>query len=130
MRIVCLNIRHGGGKRSPQILDWLNGQSADFVLLNEWRSNGSGAFLKTAMEETGYTCIVETKGAAANGLLAASMRAFSISSLKPAACPNGEIVAADFEILVLKNRYGRLLTAALVIELRSGFIRDPGVFGK
>ena len=35
-----------------------------------------------------------------------------------------------FEILVLKNRYGRLLTAPLVIELRSGFIRDPGVFGK
>jgi replicative DNA helicase len=35
-----------------------------------------------------------------------------------------------FEILVLKNRYGRLITAPLIIELRSGYIRDPGVFGK
>ncbi|MBL9096917.1 MAG: hypothetical protein JNK07_08320 [Alphaproteobacteria bacterium] len=38
--------------------------------------------------------------------------------------------ANPFEILVLKNRYGRLVMAPLVIELRSGYIRDPGVFGK
>lgn len=38
--------------------------------------------------------------------------------------------ANPFEIIVLKNRYGRLLTAPMVIELRSGFIRDQGVFGK
>ena len=38
--------------------------------------------------------------------------------------------ANPFEILVLKNRYGRLVTAPLVIELKSGYIRDQGVFGK
>lgn len=38
--------------------------------------------------------------------------------------------ASPFEILVLKNRYGRLVTAPLIIELRSGYIRDQGVFGK
>ena len=38
--------------------------------------------------------------------------------------------ANPFEILVLKNRYGRLVTAPMVIELKSGYIRDQGVFGK
>ena len=38
--------------------------------------------------------------------------------------------ASPFEILVLKNRYGQLVTAPLVIELKSGYIRDQGVFGK
>jgi len=38
--------------------------------------------------------------------------------------------ANPFEILVLKNRYGRLVTAPLIIELKSGYIRDQGVFGK
>lgn len=38
--------------------------------------------------------------------------------------------ANPFEILVLKNRYGRLVTASLIIELKSGYIRDQGVFGK
>ncbi len=38
--------------------------------------------------------------------------------------------ASPFEILVLKNRYGRLITAPMIIELKSGYIRDQGVFGK
>jgi replicative DNA helicase len=38
--------------------------------------------------------------------------------------------ANPFEILVLKNRYGRLVTAPMIIELKSGYIRDQGVFGK
>jgi replicative DNA helicase len=38
--------------------------------------------------------------------------------------------ANPFEILVLKNRYGRLITAPMIIELKSGYIRDQGVFGK
>lgn len=38
--------------------------------------------------------------------------------------------ANPFEILVLKNRYGPLVTAPLIIELKSGYIRDQGVFGK
>ena len=38
--------------------------------------------------------------------------------------------ANPFEILVLKNRFGRLVTASLIIELKSGYIRDQGVFGK
>lgn len=38
--------------------------------------------------------------------------------------------AGPFDLAVLKNRYGQLGLAALVMESRTGFLRDPGVFGR
>lgn len=34
-----------------------------------------------------------------------------------------------FDLSVLKNRYGQLAMASLVLESRTGLLRDPGVFG-
>ena len=38
--------------------------------------------------------------------------------------------AGPFEVNVMKNRFGELSIAPLVLEARSGYIRDPGVFGR
>ena len=38
--------------------------------------------------------------------------------------------AGPFEVAVIKNRHGELGIAPLILESRSGFIRDPGVFGR
>jgi replicative DNA helicase len=38
--------------------------------------------------------------------------------------------AGPFDLGVMKNRYGQLGVASLILESRSGFIRDAGVFGK
>ena len=38
--------------------------------------------------------------------------------------------AGPFEVGVMKNRHGTLSSAALVLEAHTGFLRDPGVFGR
>jgi replicative DNA helicase len=38
--------------------------------------------------------------------------------------------AAPFDIAILKNRYGQLALATVVLESRTGYLRDPGVFGR
>jgi len=38
--------------------------------------------------------------------------------------------AGPFDLAVLKNRYGQLGLATLVLESRTGYLRDPGVFGR
>ena len=75
----------------------MNDQFADFILLTEWRSNASGAFLKVALENAGYIAFCETRSATANGILVAAKRAFSTSRVTPPNSPNGEIVAADLD---------------------------------
>jgi exodeoxyribonuclease-3 len=97
MKVVSLNIRHGGGKRLRQIMAWLNAQHADFILLTEWRANASGAFLKAALEDNGYISFGEARDSAANGVLVSAKRPFSTSRLTPKVSTNGEIIAADLE---------------------------------
>lgn len=98
MRFVSLNIRHGGGTRSPEILKWLDSKSADFILLTEWRKNANGLLLKAAIETKGYSTVGKSGGASSNGLLVASNCPFTTLDLTPEASPNGEILAADLDI--------------------------------
>ena len=97
MKLVSLNIRHGGGARVPQLLAWLKAQYADFILLTEWRPNTAGLRLKNELEEIGYGCEGESDGPTANGLLIASKRPFETIDLTPQASPNGEVLAVDLE---------------------------------
>jgi len=39
MKIVTLNIRHGGGTRVPVILEYLDSQNGDVIVLTEFREN-------------------------------------------------------------------------------------------
>ena len=97
MRFVSLNIRHGGGTRSPNILAWLDTQSADLVLLTEWRANTNGLRIKAAIEDKGYTSVGESGGPSSNGLLIASNGPFTTLNLTPVNSPKGEILAADLD---------------------------------
>jgi exonuclease III len=83
VKIVSLNIRHGGGARVPQLSVWLKAHSADFILLTEWRANANGLRLKNELQEIGYKCEGESDGPAANGLLIGSKRPFETLDLTP-----------------------------------------------
>jgi hypothetical protein len=39
MKIVTLNIRHGGGTRVPVILEYLDSQNGDVIVLTEFHEN-------------------------------------------------------------------------------------------
>jgi rRNA maturation protein Rpf1 len=52
--IVALNIQHGGGKRTPELIEWLRIQNADIVVLSEWRNNPNGLAIEAALKSDGY----------------------------------------------------------------------------
>jgi len=98
MKLVALNIRHGGGSRSAGILGWIRDQAPDFILLTEWRKSAKGLVLQGAIQTLGYSVVGGSDGASSNGLLVASTRPFRTIDLTPIASATGKILAADLEI--------------------------------
>lgn len=91
MRIASLNIRHGGGRRIPNIIDWVDKADADFVVLTEWRPNQCGTLLAGSMQDRGYSTQGISRAPSSNGILVASRCSQLLSSLTPEAAMRGEI---------------------------------------
>lgn len=53
MRLLTLNIRHGGGSRHRELATFIAESAADVVVFTEYRSNKVGLALRTAMREQG-----------------------------------------------------------------------------
>jgi exodeoxyribonuclease III len=97
MRIILLNVRHGGGYRAPKLLDWLTLLAADLVVIPEWRNNTPGGVIKGAFEARGY--YVATQCASdirANGILVAAKQTFRTTRITPLGTNKGELMLADF----------------------------------
>ncbi|MDF1719643.1 MAG: endonuclease/exonuclease/phosphatase family protein [Minwuia sp.] len=54
MRIVSLNIRHGGGARTPALADYLIGADADVLAVTEFRLGKTGSLLTERLADAGY----------------------------------------------------------------------------
>ena len=54
MRLLTLNIRHGGGKRVDSIVNFLSRFSADVIVLTEYKENSNAPTFKTRLFELGY----------------------------------------------------------------------------
>ena len=55
MRILTLNLRHGGGVRMPGLQGWLLRQRAQVLVLTEFRNNAAGLELLAALCRGGLT---------------------------------------------------------------------------
>jgi exodeoxyribonuclease-3 len=66
MKIVTLNIRHGGGTRVPVILEYLDSQNGDVIVLTEFRENANATVIPS-------------------GLLAQGLAHFAAASIAPKA---------------------------------------------
>jgi exodeoxyribonuclease III len=53
VRIVSLNIRHGGGKRIAGLADWLATKNPSVVVLPEWRNNVWGQQIRERLTDGG-----------------------------------------------------------------------------
>lgn len=53
MRLLTLNIRHGGGARRRGLAEFIAAQAADVVVLTEYRANATGQALRKVMSEYG-----------------------------------------------------------------------------
>ncbi len=101
MKIVSLNIRHGGGKRTSQILDWIVRMDADVCILCEWRSNLSGLAIQRVLQESGYQTAGYSRSSSENGVLVATRSDAICSRLTPEASTKGEIVRVTISSLSL-----------------------------
>jgi exodeoxyribonuclease-3 len=54
MKLITLNIRHGGGKRVPRILEYLRALNADVIVLTEFRENSNAIALRAGLGESGF----------------------------------------------------------------------------
>ena len=54
MKLACWNIRHGGGKRSPEIVGNLLSHSPDAIILTEFRLNPTGDQIRSLLADAGF----------------------------------------------------------------------------
>lgn len=54
MRLLTLNLRHGGGRRMPALLAHLLRHEADVLVLSEHRHNAASALLREGLAAAGY----------------------------------------------------------------------------
>ena len=97
MRIILLNVRHGGGPRAHKLLDWLNSMDTDLVVIPEWRNNTPGGVIEKSFEVRGYYVATQcASGIRANGILVAAKQTFRPTRITPLGTNKGELMLADF----------------------------------
>jgi exodeoxyribonuclease III len=73
MRLLALNLRHGGGRRMPALLAHLLRHEADVLVLCEHRHNAASALLREGLAAAGYGHVAASPGTPRqNHLLVAS----------------------------------------------------------
>ncbi len=96
MRLISMNIRHGGGKRVSSILAWLENQKPDFIVLPEWRSSNDTE-LSSSLENQGFKLAKFSRGGNKdNGVLFAAKEKLEAKRVTPLPTERGELVLARF----------------------------------
>lgn len=89
VRLLCWNIRHGGGFRIARIHAAIRSYRADIVVLTEFRENPSGLLLRESLAADGLVFQVTSQPPhRTNGVLIAAREPFEI-------CREGEDVPSD-----------------------------------
>jgi exodeoxyribonuclease-3 len=94
--IVALNILHGGGKRTSALIEWLQEQSADIVVLSEWRNNPNGLAIEAALKSGGYHVLSQDR-TVSNGVLIAARESFDAVAVTPPDAPVGVLLKARWK---------------------------------
>jgi len=111
MRILSLNIRHGGGSRAQSLLDWMFHHTPDVVVLPEWRNNRIGQGILKTFRAEGFTAATAFRhDTVANGLLIAAKQAFDFQRITLRASEKGELLRAEipFGLRVLAGYFPQL----------------------
>lgn len=109
MRIVTLNIQHGGGTRVGAIVAWLVAQAADVVVLSEYRAGPKGDALRASLAEAGYR--QQFPGRADAGVNSVLVAARSVArAIRPevASVDAGRIVITEIEGIRIAGVYFNL----------------------
>jgi exodeoxyribonuclease-3 len=96
MRVVSLNIRHGGGHRISPLTDWLAARDASAIVVTEWRNNLPGACMIDRLGQNGFEWISPSKtNPQSNTVLLAAKGIKTSQLITPPASPMGDLMLAD-----------------------------------
>ena len=107
MRIVALNIRHGGGPRILPIVEYLKSKDPDVVVVSEFRENSNAIVLRRAMLD----CGLDSFAAATTKLRENSVGVFARSQFQAKTFPElgikhtHRVIAAQFSSLTIYGVY-------------------------
>jgi exodeoxyribonuclease-3 len=97
MKIVALNIRHGGGARMERIAAWLDDHTADVLVLGEFRDNAVGSALRARLGARGWHMASAGVAPGVNGVLVASRRPMEAAGLTPDEATTGAMLLATLD---------------------------------
>jgi exonuclease III len=96
MRIVSLNIRHGGGNRISRLADWIETIDPSVVVIPEWRNNGSGKILRDRLTEAGFRTVATARATTKiNSVLLAAIGLTESREVTPPTSPAGDLILID-----------------------------------
>lgn len=97
MRLVTLNLRHGGVRHMPAVLDKLLGYKADLLVLTEFRNNPTGAALREALAGKGLVHQQVSHGEPrSNAVLVAAKAGFRAAPRKLLRFDKGRMISVRF----------------------------------
>ena len=97
MRVLCLNVRSGGGTRWDFILEFVHASDPDIVIFTEWRRGASPSRAEewAASRRMRWACAND--GATRNGVLIAARITFDCASVTPGNESAGTLLRASFD---------------------------------
>jgi exodeoxyribonuclease-3 len=105
LRIVSLNIRHGGGGRTPQLMDWIKSRQPFATVITEWRDNCSGQQISKSLTADGFDAIAAARGEKTNSVLIAARSFIASETITPPNSPVGDLVLMRLDGLAILGCY-------------------------
>lgn len=97
MKLICLNVRSGGGSRWSAILNFVEAQRADVVVFTEWRCKEASGAATTWAASRGMKWMGACDGATKNGVFVASALPFQSVSVMPGPETAGTLLRVAFD---------------------------------
>jgi len=97
MKLICLNVRSGGGSRWTAILNFVEGHRADVVVFTEWRRSDAQGAAESWATSRGMQWIGACDGATRNGAFVASASPFRAASATPGPETAGTLLRVEFD---------------------------------
>ena len=96
MKVVTLNIRHGGGNRAAALIRWVLAVNGDVLVLTEWKSSGPGREISKALVLQGFY-VNSFANVGENGILVASRSPISSTDAAPEGHSRGSLRLVTIE---------------------------------
>lgn len=105
MRLVSLNIRHGGGKRLPSLLNWVQSQRADIIIMPEWRRKSSTLIAQNLESRPPRLSYVPSNEVLGNGIAVIAEADYEVITVTPEVAAKGALACILMQELVICAAY-------------------------